>query len=133
MTTVDGQPYDAKNLRGKVVLLDFFASWCGICKAELPQLKSSYAKYQNNPNVVFLLVSIDEDSHRLQRYLDEMKFPFPVARANPDQMEKMMGFNNVPATFYIDKGGVVRYQIDGTEMHGDSPTRVSWFVDQLLK
>jgi hypothetical protein len=62
-----------------------------------------------------------------------MKFPFPVARANPDQMEKTMGFNNVPATFYVDKGGVVRYQIDGTEMHGDSPTRVSWFVDQLLK
>jgi thiol-disulfide isomerase/thioredoxin len=133
LTTVDGQPYDTKNLHGKVVLLDFFASWCGICRAELPQLKTSFAKYANNPNVVFLLVSIDEDSHRLQRYLNEMKFPFQVARAKPDQMEKAMGFDNVPATFYVDKSGVVRYQIVGTELHGDSPTRVSWFVDQLLK
>jgi thiol-disulfide isomerase/thioredoxin len=133
LTTVDGLPYDAKNLRGKVVLLDFFASWCGICKAELPQLKASYASYKNNPNVVFLLVSIDEDSHRLQRYLNEMKFPFPVARAKPEQMEKAMGFDNVPATFYVDKNGIVRYQVIGTDLHGDSPTRVSWYVDQLLK
>ncbi|HXI31136.1 MAG TPA: TlpA disulfide reductase family protein [Vicinamibacterales bacterium] len=133
LTTVEGQPYDTKNLRGKVVLLDFFASWCGICKAELPQLKSSYAKYQGNPNVVFLLVSIDEDSHRLQRFLNEMKFPFPVARAKPADMEKAMGFDNVPATFYVDKNGIVRYQIIGTEAHGDSQTRVSWYVDQLLK
>jgi tetratricopeptide (TPR) repeat protein len=133
LTTVEGLPYDTKSLRGKVVLLDFFASWCGVCKAELPQLKSSYAKYQGNPNVVFLLVSIDEDSHRLQRFLNEMKFPFPVARAKPADMEKAMGFDNVPATFYVDKAGVVRYQIIGTEAHGDSQTRVSWYVDQLLK
>ena len=102
-------------------------------KAELPQLKASYATYKNNPNVVFLLVSIDEDTHRLQRFLNEMKFPFPVARAKPEQMEKAMGFDNVPATFYVDKSGMVRYQVIGTEMHGDSPTRVSWYVDQLLK
>ncbi|HJZ71872.1 MAG TPA: TlpA disulfide reductase family protein [Vicinamibacterales bacterium] len=133
LTTVEGLPYDAKNLRGKVVLLDFFASWCGVCKAELPQLKASYAKYQGNPNVVFLMVSIDEDSHRLQRFLNEMKFPFPVARAKPAEMEKAMGFDNVPATFYVDKNGVVRYQIIGTEPHGDSQPRVSWYVDQLLK
>src|SRR5262245_6393337 len=131
LTTVDGRPYDASNLRGKVVLLDFFASWCGVCRAELPHLKAAYAKYQNDPNVAFLLVSIDEDSKRLKRYLDEMKFAFPVARANAEEVERKMGFDNVPATFYVDASGVVRYQIVGSESHGDSLTRVSWFIDQL--
>ena len=115
------------------MLLNFFASWCGLCRAELPHLKNAYAKYQSNPNVKFVLVSIDEDSKRLDRYLTNMKFPFPVVRANPAEAEKTMGFDNVPDTLYVDKTGVVRYQINGTDMFGDSPDRVSWFVDQLLK
>jgi thiol-disulfide isomerase/thioredoxin len=132
LTTVDGKPYDTSSLRGKVLLLDFFASWCGVCRAELPHLKTAYAKYEKDPNVVFLLVSIDEDANRLQRYLNQMKFPFPVARMSAAQAEQVMGFDNVPWTFYVDRKGIVRYQLTGSESHGDSPTRVSWFVDQLL-
>ena len=131
LTTVDGKPFDASSLRGKVVLLDFFASWCGICRAELPQLKTAYAKYQGDPSVVFLLVSIDEDDKRLQRYLSEMKFPFAVARLTAEQAEKTMGFDNVPATFYVDAAGVVRYQLNGSESHGDSVGRVGWYIDQV--
>jgi len=131
LTTVDGKPFDASTLRGKVVLLDFFASWCGICRAELPQLKAAYPKYQNDPNVAFVLVSIDEDDKRLQRYLSEMKFPFPVARLTAEQAEKSMGFDNVPATFYVDAGGVVRYQLNGSESHGDSMGRVAWYIEQV--
>ena len=131
LTTVDGKPFDASTLRGKVVLLDFFASWCGICRAELPQLKTAYAKYQNDPKVAFILVSIDEDDKRLQRYLTEMKFPFPVARLDAAQAEKTMGFDNVPQTFYVDAGGVVRYQLNGSESHGDSVGRVAWYIDQV--
>ena len=57
----------------------------------MPHLKASYAKYQNNPNVAFLLVSIDEDDKRLQRYLGEMKFPFPVARLSSEDAQRVMG------------------------------------------
>jgi hypothetical protein len=97
----------------------------------LPHLKTAYAKYQNDPGVAFLLVSIDEDAKRLRRYLDEMKFAFPVARAAAAHAEQTMGFDNIPATYYVDRSGVVRYQIGGTESHGDSPSRVAWFIDQL--
>jgi hypothetical protein len=97
----------------------------------LPHLKTAFEQYRNDPGVAFLLVSIDDDAKRLQRYLTEMRFPFPVARAAKQEMERAMGFNDLPATFYVDRGGVVRYQIVGTEAHGDSPTRVAWFIDQL--
>jgi hypothetical protein len=97
----------------------------------LPHIKASYAKYQNDPGVAFLLVSIDEDDKRLQRYLTEMKFPFPVARVDAAQAQKVMGLDNTPTTFYVDRAGVVRYQLNGTESHGDSPSRVSWYIDQL--
>ena len=81
---------------------------------------------------MFLLVSIDEDMKRLQRYLNEMKFPFPVARLNADIAQQMMRFDNTPSTFYVDRSGIVRYQVTGGEAHGDSPSRVPWFIDQLL-
>jgi hypothetical protein len=42
-----------------------------------------------------------------------------------------MGFDNVPATFYIDAAGVVRYQLNGSESHGDSVGRVAWYIDQV--
>ena len=81
--------------------------------------------------MAFVLVSIDEDAKRLQRYLNEMKFPFPVVRATAAQAEQALGVDNTPTTFYVDRQGVVRYQTNGTESHGDSPTRVGWYFDQL--
>lgn len=131
LTTLDGQPFDVQSLKGKIVLLDFFASWCGLCKAELPHVKAAFSKYQSDPDVTFVLVSIDQDMNRLKRYLNDMKFPFRVARLAIDSAEAQMGFDNVPAAYYIDRGGVVRYQTNGTESHGDSPSRVGWFIEQL--
>jgi hypothetical protein len=99
----------------------------------LPHLKTAFQSYQSDPAVAFLLVSIDEDEKRLQRYLNDMKFPFPVAVIAADQAEKLMGFDNVPSTFYVDRDGIVRYQVGGSESHGDSPNRVNWYIDQLKK
>lgn len=132
LTTLDGRPFDKNTLKGRIVLLDFFASWCGLCKAELPHIKAAFGKYQDNPDVTFLLVSVDEDAKRLQRYLGDMKFPFAVARAPIEAAMQTMGFDNVPAAYYVDRDGIVRYQTNGTESHGDSPSRVGWFIDQLI-
>jgi thiol-disulfide isomerase/thioredoxin len=132
LTTLDGKPFDRRTLNGKIVLMDFFASWCGLCKAELPHIRAAFAKYQNDPGVTFVLVSVDEDAKRLQRYLADMKFPFAVARLPIETAMQTMGFDNVPAAYYVDREGIVRYQTNGTESHGDSPSRVSWFIDQLI-
>jgi hypothetical protein len=94
-------------------------------------LKSTYAKYRTDPGVTFLAVSIDDDMKRLQRYLAEMQFPFPIAHASKDDMERAMGFDDLPSTFYVDRSGIVRYQILGFESHGDSDARVSWYIEQL--
>jgi len=99
----------------------------------LPHLKAVYTRFKNDPNVAFLLVSIDDDQKRLQRYLAEMQFPFPVVHAAKEEMERAMGFNDLPSTFYVDRDGVVRYQVLGFESHGDSDNRVAWYIDQLKK
>jgi hypothetical protein len=50
---------------------------------------------------------------------------------NAEKAEKLMGFDNLPATFYVDTHGIVRYYLNGTESHGDSPARVTWYIDQV--
>ena len=97
----------------------------------MPHLKASYAKYQNDPKVAFVLVSIDEDMKRLQRYMNEMKFPFPVVRLSSEDAQRVMGIDNTPSTFYVGSDSIVRYMVVGGESHGDSPQRVSWYIDQL--
>jgi peroxiredoxin len=79
--------------------------------------------------VAFLLVSLDTDPKRLQRFLDEQQFPMPVARAAQGATQKAMGFDDVPATFYVDRQGVVRYETRGVETHGDSAARVTWYLE----
>jgi hypothetical protein len=97
----------------------------------LPHLKKVYEKYQSDPGVAFVLVSLDSDPKRLQRYLDEQKFPMTVARAAQADAQAAMGFDDVPATFYVDRSGVVRYETRGVETHGDSAARVSWYIEAL--
>ena len=97
----------------------------------MPHLKTAYAKYQSDPGVAFVLVSIDEDEKRLQRYLAEMKFPFTILRADKDEAQQTMGFDDLPATFYVDREGIVRFEARGLESHGDSRERVSWYIDQM--
>ena len=97
----------------------------------MPHLKTAYAKYRNDAAVAFVLVSIDDDDKRLHRFLDEMKFPFTVLHANKDEAQQKMGFDDLPATFYVDRDGIVRFEARGMESHGDSRDRVSWFIEQL--
>jgi hypothetical protein len=62
-----------------------------------------------------------------------MKFPFPVGRITAAQAGERMGVDNTPMTFYVDRQGIVRYQTNGSESHGDSASRVGWFIDQLKR
>ena len=61
----------------------------------------------------------------------DAKVPMGDVVASSAEMQRAMGFNDLPSTFYVDRGGVVRYQVLGFESHGDSDARVSWYVDQL--
>jgi thiol-disulfide isomerase/thioredoxin len=131
VTDLNGAPFDLASLRGKVVLLNFFSSWCGACRGELPHVKAAYEKYRGDDSVAFLLVSLDDDPRRLERYLAEMKFPFPVAHSTQKAAEEALSVIDVPATFYLDRSLVVRYEARGGEIHGQAVDRVQWFIDEL--
>jgi hypothetical protein len=100
----------------------------------LPHLKKVYEEqYRNDPDVAFVLVSMDDDLRRVKRYTDELQFPFPVDHSSLDQAEKLYKVTDTPTTFYIDRTGVIRYVARGNDPHGDADARIRWFIEELKK
>ena len=97
----------------------------------MPLIQKAYEKYQRVPGVKFILVSIDDDPARLDKYVAERKFAMPVARLGSERAAKIFNVHDTPTTFYVDKSGTIQYQVTGTEPHGDAVERVTWYIEQL--
>lgn len=97
----------------------------------MPLIQKAYEKYQGAPGVKFILVSIDDDPARLEKYAAERKFAMPVLRYNSGQAAKLFNVHDTPTTFYVDKSGTIQYQVTGVEPHGDAVDRVSWYIETL--
>lgn len=97
----------------------------------MPLIQKAYEKYHGDPRVRFILVSLDDDPARLERYVAERKFAMPVARYTREQAAKTFNVHDTPTTFYVDRTGTIQYQVTGVEPHGDAVDRVTWYIENL--
>jgi thiol-disulfide isomerase/thioredoxin len=99
-------------LRGKVVLLDFWASWCGPCKEELPQLERLKASYADK-GVAIVTVNIDNDKANAMKMAHQLRITLPVALDPEKTVASKYSPPTMPSSYLIDKTGVVRYVHEG--------------------
>ncbi|MGA2798461.1 MAG: redoxin family protein [Thermoguttaceae bacterium] len=107
---LDGKPVTPQSLTGKIVVLDFWATWCEPCKASLPNLQKVYEKYKDNDKVVFLAVSIDDPQvgdKAVQDLFQELKVSIPICR-DPESTSMAFKFPGIPTSFIIDAKGTVQ-------------------------
>jgi peroxiredoxin len=130
-TDLTGAPANLAGRPGQVILLNFFAAWCGACRQEIPMIQQAWERYKDDPSVRFVLVSLDDDPKRLERYVAERKFQMPVLRMTREQAAAALDVQDTPWTFYVDAAGTIRYEVRGLEPHGDAVARISWYLDQL--
>jgi thiol-disulfide isomerase/thioredoxin len=111
VTTLDGRRITMDELTGKVVLIDFWATWCGPCREALPHIRKIAQEFNGQPLVV-LSVSLDTDDAKWKSFVAQNEMTWPQYRdgAWNGQMARMFAVNEIPTTFSIDADGVLEDQ-----------------------
>jgi thiol-disulfide isomerase/thioredoxin len=114
---MEGKPVAASSLQNKVVILNFWATWCVPCMEEMPYMQKVYTQYKNNPNVVFLVTNSAARNtlQDAQKWAGRKKYDFPVYFASEPKLTEQLGFQLIPATFIIDKDGMIQFKLIGFE------------------
>ncbi|HET9114402.1 MAG TPA: TlpA disulfide reductase family protein [Burkholderiales bacterium] len=124
----NGQTVRLASLRGKVVVVSFWATWCPYCRHELPSLQSFYSDWRDK-GVQVLALSIEDDPAPVAKFMRENAYTFPVGLADATIQQAFGGIKRVPVSFIIDKRGAIRYKISGQIYYG----RLSKLVTPLLR
>jgi peroxiredoxin len=109
---LQGQEVKLSDLRGKVVLVNFWATWCKPCKEEMPAMQAAYDKLRDKGFVV-LAVNELEDVKRVAEHIQTHGHTFPVVMDHNNRVANRYGVVGLPASFLVDPQGIVRERISG--------------------
>jgi tetratricopeptide (TPR) repeat protein len=107
--TTDGKELSLEALKGKIVLLDFWATWCGPCRMEIPEVRRIWEKYRSD-RFVLVGISLDDDRQALDQYVAKMRITWPQYYEGDGEfsVSGLYGVHAIPESFLIDQDGVIR-------------------------
>ena len=121
----DGKNLRLSEYRGNVVMINFWATWCGPCRQEMPLLDELYNRYER-VGFNLLGVNIDDDSSRAMRMVEELGVDFPVLFDAQKEVSKLYEVGAMPVTVIVDRQGTVRFV-----HHGYKPGYEDKYLDQI--
>ena len=111
-TDEEGNLKNTSSLRGKVVFINFWASWCPPCRAEFPSIEKLYTQFKDNPDFIFLTINEDSDPAAGKAYLEKEGFTVPMYQSKGNVPAEVYS-GTLPTTVVLDKNGIVRYHHAG--------------------
>jgi peroxiredoxin len=109
--TVDGKLFDLSKCRGKIVMINFFATWCGPCNQELPVLQETiWEKYRNNPDFVLIILGREHTVQEVRDFVNKHKFTMPFAPDSARAVFKQYASQNIPRNVIVGKDGRIVFQ-----------------------
>jgi thiol-disulfide isomerase/thioredoxin len=117
------------DLKGKVVFINFWATWCAPCRAEMPSINVLYDRYKDNANMVFLIVEIEGRKAKAEAFMKEQQLTLPISFPNSDIPKEWLS-GSIPSTVILDKAGNVATRHEG--MADYSSPDVGKFIQDLI-
>ena len=108
LRTMNGPNLRLAEQRGRVVMVNFWATWCGPCRQEMPHLNRLYEKYRAS-GFVLLGVNVDDDTRNAAELATKLGLKFPVLLDTDKGVSKLYDLSTMPSTVLIDRDGKVRY------------------------
>ncbi|MEX2591203.1 MAG: TlpA disulfide reductase family protein [Anditalea sp.] len=108
----NGKTVSLNSLKGKVVFINFWATWCPPCIAEMPSINKLYSEFRDNDKVMFLMVDVDNNRAKSEKFMKKRKFNLPVyTPAGPVPPSYLGG--SIPTTLVLNKDGKVVFKHEG--------------------
>jgi peroxiredoxin len=117
LTTAEGEHIKLKDLRGKVVLLDFWASWCGPCVQSVPELRDLYRRYRRD-GLVIIGISSDDDELVWKEFTTRTRMLWPQYRDANNRLHSAFNIRALPTYILLDQEGIVRFMAAGWQKPG---------------
>jgi thiol-disulfide isomerase/thioredoxin len=110
--SIKGQPLSSESLKGSVVLIDFWATWCPPCRESIPHLAELHRKY-GKQGLIIVGMNVDEGGERLvKEYAERHSIPYPIVMAS-DKIISDYAVRALPVLYIVDKNGLIREQLMG--------------------
>jgi len=126
----DGKKTDLSRLKGKIVLVHFWATWCPPCVDEIPELQRFWERYRNNASVGLYSVSVDDNWEAIDTFQKQHPFDFPLYRDPESKTAHKFGTTKFPETYIADRKGKILYHLTQA-IDWDTP-EVAQNIDALI-
>lgn len=130
LADLSGKRIDEAALAGKVVIVDFWASWCGPCKEEMPVLERLYQKHRKD-GLVVVGVSVDRDVANIREFLKRVRVSFPIVHDVAHDVADRFEPTKMPTSYVVDRKGVVRFVHGG--FRAEDAAKLAREVESLLR
>jgi thiol-disulfide isomerase/thioredoxin len=129
LVSLDGESANLSEFKGKVIFLNYWATWCPPCIAEMPNIQKLYEQYKDEPGVKFVMVSLDEDPQKAKEFLENREFTFgayQLAGRRPEVFQSSI----IPTTYIISRNGTLASKKQGMANYNTDAFKN--FLNQLL-
>lgn len=129
---LDGQTVSLVSLRGRPVMLNFWATWCNPCRMEMPFIQEVFEDTEwKEQELVILAVNLGEDASKVTKFLEDNGFSFTVLLDTDGSVAENYDVSGIPTTFFIDKNGIIKDRKTGTF---SSKADIDWrLINSILK